>query len=387
MTMLALMLALPASVSGQEAQPPAPTETGTSAIQTTTSLFLPLISSWQPPPAPPYATSIYIQNPTTSALTGLGCAQGTRDHNLPGSQDNLIVLAFGKMWLVNGEYRVRTYTNPSNGLRFNLTFGELEELARDYILGYLACSDGVSLLTLAIGVTNYDDMNVDNNVNRFSSDQGFLRSTAYAFGQRFADLAQRLNAWLARSGYRGRVWTMGAMDIEWSGQECNNDRTYCAYWWNTPHVTRGWVDGFNANDGGAQTYLNFGACVGCPIVPSLTWRYHRDLPWTQADVYYVSWGAPPALPLPQIYRNDGYLAKQWQAVSLYGDLHLGGAMVFAGVMTQYQACQQRTSDSLCPILDNTPEEGWTQMMNELNRNANTAQSVLRWVTDIRWQIR
>ncbi len=387
--LITLLASIAGSAAGQDAPPPpTPTATSSNAVQSTTALFLPLISTWQPPPAPPYASSIYIQNPTRDALYNLGCSQGSRDRNLPGRQDNLIVLAFGKMWLVNGEYTVRTFSNPSSGLRANLTFTDLENRARDYILGYVFCSDGESLLTLAIGVNNYDDMNVDNDVHRFSSNQGTLRSTAYAFGQRFADLAQRLNAWSAQNGYIGRVWTMGAINIEWAGPECNRDRTYCAYWWNTPYVTRGWVDGFNANSERVQTFFNFGACVGCPTTPNPNWQYHTAMPWNQAEVYYVSWGAPPALPLPQIYRNDGYLARQWQAVSLYGDLYLGGAISFPGVMTQYQACQQRrTSDPTCETLDNTPEEGWTQLMNELNRNNNTAQSALRWVTDIRWQIR
>jgi hypothetical protein len=108
--------------------------------------------------------------------------------------------------------------------------------------------------------------------------------------------------------------------------------------------------------------------------------------WSQGDVYYVSWGAPPALPLPEIYRNDGYLARQWQAVSLYGALYKGGKMTFAGAMTQFQSCQQRKSAE-CETLDNTPEEGWSQLYDRLNQDPRTAQQVLRWVTDIRWQIR
>lgn len=384
LSLLIVLLATTAgAVSSQGTPPPNPTQTAAgSTVQSSTILFLPLISIWQPPPAPPYATSIYIQDASNYALFNLGCSQGNRDKTLPGRQDNLIVLAFGKLWLVNGEYTVRTFTNPSTGLRTNLNFTQLENLAKNYILGYLTCSDGESLLTLAIGVNNYDDMNVDNDAGRFSSNQGLLRSTAYAFGQRFADLAQRLNTWLAQNGYIGRVWTMGAMDIEWA----NRDRDGY-YWWNTPYVTRGWVDGFNANSGSVQTFLNFGACVGCPITPNPNWLFHTSMPWNQAEVYYVSWGAPPALALPEIYRNDGYLARQWQAVSLYGYLYLGGAISFSGVMTQYQACQQRSSDPTCETLDNTPEEGWTQLMTELNRNPNTVQSVLRWVTDIRWQIR
>ncbi|MFZ6018108.1 MAG: hypothetical protein ACOYXO_00745 [Chloroflexota bacterium] len=370
--------------------PPLSTPTNTPEIAFTPQnfLFLPLVARYDLPPAPLYATSIYIQNPTGSELYNLGCAQGLRDQNLPGQQDNLVVLAFGKMWKVGSQYTLRTYTNPNTGTRTNLTFAEVENLARQYLLGYLSCSDGISLLALGIGSNNYDDMNIDNDVNKMSPDQGTLRQTAYAFGQRFADTTYNLNEWILASGYASRLWVMGALDIEWAGRESDG-----RYWWNTPYVTGGWVEGFNANSRGRELYLNYGACVGCPITPRLDWVFSttRDannvvMDWSQGDVYYVSWGAPPALPLPEIYRNDGYLACQWQAVSLYGALYKSGKMTFAGAMTQYQSCQQRPSAE-CATLDNTPDEGWSQLYYWLNQDPRTAQQVLRWVTDIRWQIK
>lgn len=374
--------------------PPLSTPTNTPIISFTPQsiLFLPLIARYDLPPAPPYATSLYIQNPTATELYNLGCAQGLRDRNLPGQQDNLVVLAFGKMWKTGNEYYLRTYTNPNTNTRTNLTFAQVENLARQYLLGYLSCSDGESLLALGIGSNNYDDMNIDNDIWKFSPDQPLLRQTAYAFGQRFADTVHNLNNWIIAGGYASRLWALGALDIEWAGRESDG-----RYWWNTPYVTGGWVEGFNANSRGRELYLNYGACVGCPITPSLTWVFStvRDannvaMDWSQGDVYYVSWGAPPALPLPEIYRKDGYLARQWQAVSLYGALYKGGKMTFAGAMTQYQSCQQRSGcifTNPAYNLNNTPEEGWAQLYDYLNRDPRTAQPVLRWVTDIRWQIR
>ncbi len=376
--------------------PPLSTPTNTPEISFTPQsvLFLPLIARYDLPPAPLYATSVYIQNPTDFEFDYLGCEQGRRDQNLPGQQDNLVVLAFGKMWVDDGQYYLRTYGNPDNGgIRTNLTFARVEDLARQYLLGYLRCSDGVSLLALAIGSNNYDDMNVDDDIWEFSGNQNLLRQTAYAFGQRFADTTYSLNEWIRSSGYANRLWVMGALDIEWAGRESDGN-----YWWNTPYVTGGWVEGFNANSRGRELYLNYGACVGCPSAPNLSWVFttREDdngvvMDWSQGDVYYVSWGAPPALPLPEIYRKDGYLARQWQAVSLYGALYKGGAMTFAGAMTQYQSCQQRSGcidvDDPEYSLDNTPEEGWSQLYEWLNKDPRTAQAVLRWVTDIRWQVR
>jgi len=382
--------------------PPLSTATHTPEIAFTPQnfLFLPLVARYDLPPAPLYATSIYIQNPTSSEFYNLGCAQGLRDRNLPGQQDNLVVLAFGKMWKVGSQYTLRTYTNPNTGTRTNLTFAEVENLARQYLLGYLSCSDGNSLLALGIGSNNYDDMNIDNDPYKFSPDQATLRQTAYAFGQRFADTTYNLNEWIRASGYAGRLWVMGALDIEWAGRELDKQTGKYYYWWNTPYVTGGWVEGFNANSRGRELYLNYGACVGCPTRPNPNWVFTttRDannvvMDWSQGDVYYVSWGAPPALPLPEIYDKNGVLARQWQAVSLYGALYKGGKMTFAGAMTQYLACQQRydprNPSQNCDTLkiDNTPEEGWSQLYYWLNQDRRTAQQVLRWVTDIRWQIK
>ena len=218
--------------------PPLSTPTNTPEISFTPQsvLFLPLIARYDLPPAPLYATSVYIQNPTDFEFDYLGCEQGRRDQNLPGQQDNLVVLAFGKMWVDDGQYYLRTYGNPDNGgIRTNLTFARVEDLARQYLLGYLRCSDGVSLLALAIGSNNYDDMNVDDDIWEFSGNQNLLRQTAYAFGQRFADTTYSLNEWIRSSGYANRLWVMGALDIEWAGRESDGN-----YWWNTPYVTGGW---------------------------------------------------------------------------------------------------------------------------------------------------
>jgi hypothetical protein len=53
--------------------------------------------------------------------------------------------------------------------------------------------------------------------------------------------------------------------------------------------------------------------------------------WTQEDIWYVSWGADPAFPLPEIYATDGVNAWQWQQMSLYSYLnHNSIAMYFVG---------------------------------------------------------
>jgi len=347
------------------------------------TIYLPLVMNNPSPPL--YSTSYYIQNPDPTKIFDLGCALGTRDAASPGTQDSLVILAFGKMWVfeVQGKttYGVRTFSDPNNGYtRYNLSFAEVEARAQSFASGYWACSanDRASQLTLGIGVNSFDFFNQTNRT------QDNMRGLAVDFGRNWANMINRLNAWAIPNGYRSQILFTGAMDIEWSGPDPDDG----LYYWHTPYVVRGWVDTFDAYDNGTSIYFNFGACVGCPTESSPSWIYSTAMPWAQADIWYVSWGAQPAYSVPEIYRNDGYLARQWAAVSKYGSLVKGSRIVFSGVMTQMQACQQRSgSDPSCSSLDNTPAEGWAQLVDAISSDAFTQTNLPRWSTDIRWQIK
>jgi hypothetical protein len=57
-------------------------------------------------------------------------------------------------------------------------------------------------------------------------------------------------------------------------------------------------------------------------------------------------------------------------------------MDIQGALTERQACQQR---GCVAGTDNTPEQGWKFLLDELNKDTRTAQP-LRWSTDISWNI-
>jgi hypothetical protein len=351
-----------------------PTPTITPTPTWTPIGYMPLIMKHYPIPL--YATSYYIQDNSSAAMLLLGCKLGQRDLALAGKQDSLVILNFRQMWIeeVDGVnvYGVASYNSdyvwvftPLNGV---------ENAVKEFITGYYNCSgtDDESQLTVGVGVSNYGRMNTG------TYDQDILRATMFNFGQRFGTMSNTLNTWAVNEGYAGQVYVGGAIDIEWSSSGG----------WNTPYVTRGWVDGYAAKTLSTKgIYFNFGACVGCPTVPNPNWTYYYLNPWTQADIWYVSWGAAPAYPLPEIYLNSGVNALQWQAISKYGALYEGQRMDFVGPMTQYQACQVRTSDTSCVYMDNTPEEGWAQLFDAINSDPLTRQDLLRWVTDITWQIK
>lgn len=347
------------------------------SITSGTTIYFPLV--FKNAPNASYATSYYIQNADPAFLYQFGCELGMRDASIPGQQDSLVILDFGKMWIFDegGQsiYGVRLFTDDK-GVRRNISFEAVKNAAKGFATGYWQCSgsDRTSQLTLGIGTNNYDHFNSTHLT------QDNLRGLAMDFGRNWAKMINDLDAWGMNQGYTSQILFTGAIDIEWG---LDNDNVYR---WNTPFVTRGWVDAFDTNDLNKSIFFNYGACVGCPTVPNLSWKYSTAMPWTQADVWYVSWGSKPAFAVPEIYRNDGTLARQWAAVSKYGALYQASRIVFSGVMTQMQACQQPSHrDGSCDTLDNTPAEGWSQLVDAINMDAYTVSPNPRWSTDIKWQ--
>ena len=139
--------------------------------------------------------------------------------------------------------------------------------------------------------------------------------------------------------------------------------------WNTAAASRAWVDGYASAYASPSLYWNYGDAAGCPPYGSCSNG------WTQEDVYYVSWGVPPAYPLPQIYCEACYAgdthggqSKEWQRLSLYGYTnHSGHAMYLLGAMTQWAAAGR--------CCTNTPAQGWSQLSSDLNSDARTAQQL------------
>jgi hypothetical protein len=111
---------------------------------------------------------------------------------------------------------------------------------------------------------------------------------------------------------------------------------------------------------------------------------HHDYGWTQDDVYYVSWGASRARPLPEIYNTYWISAQQWQNLNVYA-VSIGHKMFFYGAMTQQQACTDLEHIGICdPSIINSPAQGWQQLYLALNGNPATSQSSLTFVTDAGW---
>jgi hypothetical protein len=272
-------------------------------------------------------------------LNRRGCriAHGVKVGRQPA--EALVVLAFGRPRHPN------RYGASLFGVRFASTKA-IRQGGVAFAKGFLRCARKGSgaTLRLALGTSNYG-----NRVGR-------------AHGRAWAWMVNRANETLAKRGWGDRVTIVGAIDIELS--------------WNGPKTTKAWVRGYDSAN--RWPYYNFGDAADCP-------PYGRCAGgWTMKDVWYVSWGALPAYPLPQIYTGSGSMARQWFNIALYSFRKHRSHMTIAGVMSQRGAC--RDSRDSCRGMNNSPSKAWTQLVGLLNRHPGTRQQP-RFATDIRWRPR
>ncbi|MBI4497579.1 MAG: hypothetical protein HY689_06770 [Chloroflexi bacterium] len=305
------------------------------------SALLPLQAAWAAPPPPFAVASYYISTIDPTTLFNQGCALGQRDRDLPGAQDNLVILAFGAPRGRNGSFGTLLFSN---------TFAASSQIAtavEAFARGYATCTgeDRASHLRIAIGTSNFGSQ------------------VTFSHGRAWAQLVTTVSQRIAAAGHASQVDVVGASDMEPD--------------WNGPATTRAWVDGYASAF--TQPLYNFGTAAGCPPFGSCGTSAHPE--WTQEDIWYISWGAAPARPLPQIYLADGGNAQQWYQMSLYALTRHQRRMEFVGVLTQHQACQQVGCH---PAVANSPQEGWSQFWDLLNSDSRTAQD-LRWSADISWQ--
>ena len=300
-----------------------------------------------------YSTSYYMITIDPEFTYNLGCELGTRDQVEPGAQDNVVVLDFG--------YPLYTPDNGYGASLFGLGpvgLSEIRIAAENFARGYYTCtgSDNESNLVLGVGTNN-----------KPSSLDTAEKMTAH--GAVWARMVNTLNQTLLDNNMLQQVQAYGASDIELG--------------WNSPTNSIAWLTGYGTVAEAPMLY--YGDAAGCPFdaLPGLTCGTSTFPEWTMEDVWYVSWGFEPSLPLPLIYLTSGVHAQQWAFLSQYAyDTH-GARMDITGVFTQMQACEQAGT---CDGTDNTPYEAYSQLYNELNENPETAQELI-WKTDIRWILR
>ncbi len=300
---------------------------------------------------PGASLSFYMDTISTATLYDMGCSLGNLLEDGRAPQNALVILAFGQS-LKSGSFYGASIFGGSGG------FGSTSEIAaavQQYARGFWVCTGAntTARLRVAVGTSNYG----------ITANLGTTEARNH--GAAWSRMVTAANSWLADRGYTSQTGVVGANDIEVS--------------WSGPGIARAWVDAYGAAGGFAM--YHFGDAAGCPTSGTTATSRACGGSWTQDHVWYVSYGAPPAYPVPEIYRNDGVMARQWQQVSLYGYLARGYAMAFRASLTQSGACRQRTCD---PTLDNTAQQGWTQLYDAVRSDTRTSLSTIPYATDIRW---
>lgn len=300
---------------------------------------------------PPYSTSLYITTVDGATLYRWGCEIGMKDLNTPGAQDSLVILAYGYPKFVNGYYGASLMGYGP------VSVDQIAFATMQFAWGYYVCTgtDFDSHLRIGIGTNNYPGQ-LDPSVN-------------FAHGAAWGRMVNQVAAWIIDHGAGRQVDIVGASDIELS--------------WNSYAASKDWLDGYDAVN--LYDLVNFGAIPGCPSFsrPGAQCGTYPYL-WSREQVWYVIYGAGPVYPLPEIYLTNGVNAEQWYLMSVYSVEYHGKSIDFIGSLTTYQACQQRGGCSGPGwAINNTPQQGWTQLYTLLNSNPLTAQG-LRWASDMRW---
>lgn len=361
---------------------------------TPTTTPLPTLTAPAPPPAAlsRYMTTDNIDSTDYDALFSLGRKRGGCDGGPPAHHDSLLILAFGYPWdnhtstSAASLYGVALY--PSGHLTATLT--QLESNMIGFFRGYYNCVSSTNpsaSLTVGLGINS-------------SVSTGLTAE----HGRQWAQLVDDLNDWIKTPpSWADKLHVAGAADFEpgWGSKIAS------------VRLVRQWVDGYAGYVGAnpPNQYYFYGSCDGCPyvtrdasgnFVASYAPVLVSESDWTMDDVWYVSYGADPAWPVPEIYATNGNHARQWQNLALWAATcnlipytttqcepqrrSINRYMRFAGAMTQHQACLDNTPP--CdPSLMNWPSDGWRQLWQALNdpNTPLTHQGALEWITDIAWK--
>ena len=265
--------------------------------------------------------SYYIYSASTSTAYTLGCDQGKYDSSHSNVNSEVILD-------VGGEY-----SDTGGALTFSrivLSNAQVEAIAEAFSQGYWVCtgSDSTSILRLGIGTNNS------------------YSGVSYAGGQSWANMVAAVDSYNSAQGYNSQVAAEGANDIEPS-------------WWN-PSDSLSWSQGYASVSN--SLYIDYGSADGCPQNSSDN-TIGCNNGWSQYDVWYVAWGSPPAMEVPEVYNTAQ--ASQWAMLSLYGAQHQNSAIYMQGPLDDYW-------------LDNsslTPAQSWYYLWTDLNNNSDTAQNM------------
>lgn len=209
----------------------------------------------------------------------------------------------------------------------------LQSVVEGYVKGLTDCGDGKWILAVTTSNHRLDDV-----------------EHATASGRAWAEIVGSIASSEA-------VRVVGGIDMEPA--------------WGTRAATSRWVESYRAADGPP---LVFNASADGCAADGLTGSCANG--WTVEAWASTIWSRQGDSALPQVYRTDGVMARQWATLARVASTTLGLEPVFTGVMTQRRACRQ-TQQHRC--LDLSPTEAHAQLQEALEGIA-----AVPTVTDIGW---
>lgn len=284
---------------------------------------------------------------TTLYNLGVTFGEDVADGEFP--QTSLIVFDWGQPYCTTSGSTSCGTDLPGGSGSYEGTHSE-RTAAQDFGYGFYigTGSDLSARVFIAMGTNNHGSW-IDNDTN------------AYNDGQAWANMVNDGENFFVTNGYGSQVAMRGAIDAELD--------------YNPPGPTEQWADGYDST--GSAAYWDYGDAAGCPPVGSSC-----DGSWGQYGVWFMSYGAKFAEPLPEIYSEN--LAEEWGAIANYGYSHQDSLMQFLGPMSQHQACADNGLS--CTGLDNTSNEAWDDLYNNLNCGSCDVPQTPPHVTNVRWKL-
>jgi len=299
---------------------------------------------------PGYSVSYYMTSHDGTVAYNAGCAVGQAASSGGRPVSETIVMDFGAPgYDTNAQGQIISYGawffSPGYGYQ---TTSVITNLVYDFGEGFYDCSTATPVIVIAAGVA--------------SEGAAFIAGHGTAWGQ----MVNAINALFVSHHLSSQVSAYGALDAEnesgWAGYSAN----------------KAWADAFSAASN--YLYLDFGDAGGCSTT-SYNNSVKCNLNWTQSMFFYLSWGAPDAVPFPEIYATSGANALQWKMIVLYAYVYGGATSMDIWVsLTQAAACVQKGG---CSGTNNSASAGWTQLHNALISDSRTTQN-LNWASDIRY---
>ncbi len=296
---------------------------------------------------PPHTVSYYITNFNAAYVENLGYQSGQL------GEAGVVALHFGSQAILD---------DGSRGIyNWNMTFhrdSEVAQLAEVFARGYFRGGGGPNYARVLIATNNS------------CSCHDAVAGTWWGYWVNAA------NAWLADPAangdqdYSARVQIYGGDDIEMN--------------FGPPSGFRAFLDAYGA----ATLYgiYDTGDCGGCPWNDGSTDAAINN-GWHLSDVWYASWGADAAFPMPEIYYGvgNGDNAHQWKSVSLYSvHTHVPAypKLLFDSTLSEWGACYQTGTCSTGYL---TPDQAWQALTDALNEDPDTATTP-SFESDVQWTI-